>query len=47
MKPGLVPNCIRSDNYMITFEVEEEKYKKHTIFLVKYNQAHEFIVVIW
>ncbi|KAJ9540220.1 hypothetical protein OSB04_026726 [Centaurea solstitialis] len=26
MKPGLVPNCIRSDNYMITFEVEEEKF---------------------
>ncbi|KVH61352.1 Nucleic acid-binding, OB-fold [Cynara cardunculus var. scolymus] len=25
MKPKLVPNCIRSDNYMITFEVEEEK----------------------
>lgn len=26
MKPNLVPNCIRSENYMITFEVEEEKF---------------------
>lgn len=26
MKPNIVPNCIRSENYMITFEVEEEKY---------------------
>ncbi|XP_052200190.1 mRNA cap guanine-N7 methyltransferase 2 isoform X2 [Diospyros lotus] len=26
MKPGLVPNCIRSESYMITFEVEEEKF---------------------
>lgn len=26
MKPNIVPNCIRSDSYMITFEVEEEKY---------------------
>ncbi|XP_075084535.1 mRNA cap guanine-N(7) methyltransferase 2 isoform X2 [Nicotiana tabacum] len=26
MKPNIVPNCIRSENYMITFEVEEEKF---------------------
>nr|XP_043632263.1 mRNA cap guanine-N7 methyltransferase 2 isoform X2 [Erigeron canadensis] len=26
MKPNLVPNCIRSESYMITFEVEEEKF---------------------
>lgn len=26
MKPGIVPNCVRSESYMITFEVEEEKY---------------------
>ncbi|KAI4330304.1 hypothetical protein MLD38_028602 [Melastoma candidum] len=26
MKPGIVPNCIRSESYMITFEVEEEKF---------------------
>ncbi|KAE9465378.1 hypothetical protein C3L33_02717, partial [Rhododendron williamsianum] len=26
MKANLVPNCIRSESYMITFEVEEEKF---------------------
>ncbi|KAF9597052.1 hypothetical protein IFM89_015243 [Coptis chinensis] len=26
MKSNLVPNCIRSESYMITFEVEEEKF---------------------
>ncbi|KAK2995009.1 hypothetical protein RJ640_029240 [Escallonia rubra] len=26
MKPSIVPNCIRSESYMITFEVEEEKF---------------------
>ncbi|KAK6933487.1 mRNA (guanine-N(7))-methyltransferase domain [Dillenia turbinata] len=26
MKPNIVPTCIRSENYMITFEVEEEKF---------------------
>ncbi|RWR83504.1 LOW QUALITY PROTEIN: mRNA cap guanine-N7 methyltransferase 2 isoform X3 [Cinnamomum micranthum f. kanehirae] len=26
MKPNTVPNCIRSENYVITFEIEEEKY---------------------
>ncbi|KAG5574830.1 hypothetical protein H5410_054964 [Solanum commersonii] len=26
MKPNIVPSCIRSENYMITFEVEEEKF---------------------
>lgn len=26
MKPNIVPNCIRTESYMITFEVEEEKY---------------------
>lgn len=26
MKHGIVPSCIRSESYMITFEVEEEKY---------------------
>lgn len=26
MKPNIVPNCIRSDSYMITFEGEEEKF---------------------
>ncbi|CAI0442479.1 unnamed protein product [Linum tenue] len=26
MKLNIVPNCIRSENYMITFEVEEEKF---------------------
>ncbi|KAJ4978179.1 hypothetical protein NE237_008959 [Protea cynaroides] len=26
MKSNIVPNCIRSENYMITFEVEEEKF---------------------
>ncbi|TYG51372.1 mRNA cap guanine-N7 methyltransferase 2 [Gossypium raimondii] len=26
MKPNIVPNCIRSENYMITFEIEEEKF---------------------
>lgn len=29
MKPNIVPSCIRSENYMITFEVEEEKYGIH------------------
>ncbi|CAA7404380.1 unnamed protein product [Spirodela intermedia] len=26
MKPNIVPNCIRSENYIITFETEEEKF---------------------
>ncbi|KAL2943286.1 mRNA cap guanine-N7 methyltransferase 2 [Bienertia sinuspersici] len=26
MKPNAVPNCIRSESYMITFDVEEEKF---------------------
>ncbi|KAM7263470.1 hypothetical protein ACFE04_001153 [Oxalis oulophora] len=26
MKPNIMPNCIRSENYTITFEVEEEKF---------------------
>ncbi|KAF6150398.1 hypothetical protein GIB67_034097 [Kingdonia uniflora] len=26
MKPNTVPNCVRSESYMITFEVEEEKF---------------------
>ncbi|KAK1263339.1 mRNA cap guanine-N7 methyltransferase 2 [Acorus gramineus] len=26
MKPSTVPNCIRSENYVITFETEEEKF---------------------
>lgn len=26
LKPNMVPNCIRSENYVITFEVEEEKF---------------------
>ncbi|WOL03213.1 mRNA cap guanine-N7 methyltransferase 2 isoform X2 [Canna indica] len=26
MKSNIVPSCIRSENYMITFEVEEEKF---------------------
>uniref|UniRef100_A0A2P2JL37 mRNA (guanine-N(7))-methyltransferase n=1 Tax=Rhizophora mucronata TaxID=61149 RepID=A0A2P2JL37_RHIMU len=26
MKLNIVPNCIRSESYMITFEVEEEKF---------------------
>ncbi|XP_020249488.1 mRNA cap guanine-N7 methyltransferase 2, partial [Asparagus officinalis] len=26
LKPNAVPNCIRSENYVITFEVEEEKF---------------------
>ncbi|CAK9159609.1 unnamed protein product [Ilex paraguariensis] len=26
MKHNIVPNCIRSESYMITFEVEEEKF---------------------
>ncbi|KAK2390674.1 mRNA cap guanine-N7 methyltransferase [Trifolium repens] len=26
MKPNIVPNCIRTENYTITFEVEEEKF---------------------
>lgn len=26
MKPNIFPNCIRSESYMITFEVEEEKF---------------------
>lgn len=26
MKPNIVPNCIRTESYMITFEVEEEKF---------------------
>ncbi|XP_022744730.1 mRNA cap guanine-N7 methyltransferase 2 isoform X2 [Durio zibethinus] len=26
MKPNIVPNCIRSESYMITFEIEEEKF---------------------
>lgn len=26
MKLNIVPNCIRSESYMITFEIEEEKY---------------------
>lgn len=32
MKPNIVPNCIRSENYMITFEVEEEKYVSRLAF---------------
>ncbi|XP_048421267.1 mRNA cap guanine-N7 methyltransferase 2-like, partial [Pyrus x bretschneideri] len=34
MKPNIVPNCIRSENYTITFEVEEEKFP---IFGKKYQ----------
>ncbi|XP_042034578.1 mRNA cap guanine-N7 methyltransferase 2-like isoform X2 [Salvia splendens] len=26
LKPNIFPNCIRSESYMITFEVEEEKF---------------------
>ncbi|KAH7673919.1 mRNA (guanine-N(7)-)-methyltransferase protein [Dioscorea alata] len=26
LKPNMVPNCIRSENYIITFDVEEEKF---------------------
>ncbi|XP_039023437.1 mRNA cap guanine-N7 methyltransferase 2-like isoform X1 [Hibiscus syriacus] len=26
MKPNIVPNCIRSESYTITFEIEEEKF---------------------
>ncbi|KAJ0963109.1 hypothetical protein J5N97_028231 [Dioscorea zingiberensis] len=26
LKPNMVPNCIRSENYVITFDVEEEKF---------------------
>ncbi|KAJ0692979.1 putative mRNA (guanine-N(7))-methyltransferase [Helianthus annuus] len=33
MKSNVVPNCIRSENYMITFEVEEEKYEKTSCLL--------------
>ncbi|KAL5709648.1 mRNA (guanine-N(7))-methyltransferase [Ranunculus cassubicifolius] len=40
IKPNLVPNCIRSESYMITFEVEEEKFplfgKK---YLLKFTNA--------
>lgn len=46
MKPNLVPNCIRSENYMITFEVEEEKYVKMSstlFFLLNINRTAEFI----
>ncbi|XP_074311256.1 mRNA cap guanine-N(7) methyltransferase 2 [Silene latifolia] len=34
MKPNSMPNCIRSESYMITFEVEEEKFP---IFGKKYQ----------
>lgn len=34
MKPNIVPNCIRSESYMITFEGEDEKF---TLFGKKYQ----------
>lgn len=35
MKANSVPSCIRSENYIITFEVEEEKYTtSHTSYKV-------------
>lgn len=51
MKPNLVPNCIRSENYMITFEVDEEKYSKTSItihFMLNIiNQTPEIIFITW
>lgn len=38
MKANSVPSCIRSENYIITFEVEEEKYKtSHTPYKVVFS----------
>ncbi|XP_048326559.1 mRNA cap guanine-N7 methyltransferase 2 isoform X2 [Ziziphus jujuba] len=43
MKPNIVPNCIRSESYMITFEVEEEKFplfgKKYQLKFTNDNSA--------
>lgn len=36
MKANLVPNCIRSESYMITFEVEEEKYVMESISVLEF-----------
>lgn len=47
MKPNIVPNCIRSESYMITFEVEEEKYECNlnpVIYIFfKHEESHQVI----
>ncbi|CAN1800650.1 mRNA cap guanine-N7 methyltransferase 2 [Linum perenne] len=49
MKPNIVPNCIRSENYMITFEVEEEKFplfgKKYQLKFAHDNAAETYCLV--
>ncbi|KAJ0101196.1 hypothetical protein Patl1_05967 [Pistacia atlantica] len=45
MKPNIVPNCIRSESYMITFEVEEEKYVRNLDILLVYHLSSWIILV--
>ncbi|XP_063943598.1 mRNA cap guanine-N7 methyltransferase 2 isoform X2 [Daucus carota subsp. sativus] len=49
MKPNIVPNCIRTENYMITFEVEEEKFpffgKKYQFKFANDNSAENYCLV--
>jgi len=40
MKPNIVPNCIRSESYMITFEIEEEKY----VWILDLNHVCLFLI---
>ncbi|RVW76218.1 mRNA cap guanine-N7 methyltransferase 2 [Vitis vinifera] len=49
MKPNIVPNCIRSESYMITFEVEEEKFpffgKKYQLKFSNDTSAETYCLV--
>ncbi|KAJ9684752.1 hypothetical protein PVL29_016966 [Vitis rotundifolia] len=49
MKPNIVPNCIRSESYMITFEVEEEKFpffgKKYQLKFANDTSAETYCLV--
>lgn len=53
MKPNIVPNCIRTENYVITFEVEEEKYISPQclncmlLILCLYLQFNNLLLFIW
>uniref|UniRef100_A0A7N0V3J3 mRNA cap guanine-N(7) methyltransferase 2 n=1 Tax=Kalanchoe fedtschenkoi TaxID=63787 RepID=A0A7N0V3J3_KALFE len=49
LKPSVFPNCIRSENYLITFEVEEEKFpffgKKYQLKLPNETSAETHCLV--
>ncbi|KAM0034706.1 putative mRNA (guanine-N(7))-methyltransferase [Helianthus debilis subsp. tardiflorus] len=45
MKSNVVPNCIRSENYMITFEVEEEKYEKTSCLFLAREAGLEYVEI--